>query len=379
MRVVIVGGGVGGLALAYGLRRRGVEVVVLERYDAPATGGAAVTLYSNGLAALAGLGADTGDLGAPIAALEVRRATGALALRADLSRMADRFGFGVRTVPRRLLLNRLGADDPRAVRYGQAVVEVLADKPAVRTADGTVHEGDVVVGADGHRSIVRASVLDPEPASEVGWATWQGLTPVLPDIADGRTGVLTVGAAGLVGTMPAGAGLCQWWFDVRGDTSSPTPLADLRAGFADYAEPVPSLLCSIEERELSGFRHVLHKVRPQWGTGAVTLIGDAAHAFPPSQAQGANQALEDACMLQRALTATPAGADLPDILRSVEGRRAARVRIVSRLAASERTNKPASPLLAVMTGRIPASMAGAAYARLVRRFSSVLTDDAGAS
>ena len=376
MRVVIVGAGVGGLGLARGLRDVGSEVVVLERHEAPNTGGAAVTLYSNGSAALDRLGIDIADCGAPIAALEVRRASGAVAMRADLTRMEARFGFGVRTVPRRDLLSRLGAGDPGAVRYGQRVVEVIAEGPAVRTADGEVHEGDVVVGADGHRSIVRAAVLDPRPAAAVGWTTWQGLTPVLPEIAQGRTGVLTVGPAGLVGTMPAGDGLCQWWFDVRGEASGEAPLDTLRAAFAGYAEPVPELLRSITREDVEGFPHVLHEVRPRWGTGAVTLLGDAAHASPPSQAQGANQALEDAWVFRQALAPGVNGTDVASRLRSAERLRADRLRLVSHMAASERTNKPASPLLALLTGRIPPSVTGSAYARLVKRFSSVLNDEA---
>src|SRR5579875_2193413 len=259
MRVVIVGGGVGGLALAGGLRAAGAEAVVLERHDGPDPGGAAVTIFSNGAAALEGLGAGLGDRGAAIAALEIRRASGGLALRTDLTRLSRRFGFGVRTVPRRVLLDHLGAGDRDVVRYGRQVVAVRADRPAVQTADGEVHEGDVVVGADGHRSVVRAAVLGPAPAANVGWTTWQGLTPVLPDLAGRHTGVLTVGPAGLVGTMPAGGGLCQWWFDVPAETvDAIAPLDRLRSAFSGYAEPVRSLLDAIGPQDLASFCHVVH-------------------------------------------------------------------------------------------------------------------------
>jgi FAD-dependent urate hydroxylase len=104
----------------------------------------------------------------------------------------------------------------------------------------------------------------------------------------------------------------------------------------------------------------------------VTLLGDAAHAFPPSQAQGANQALEDAWLLARALEGT---GPVEALLRRYEAVRARRVRRVSRLAATEITNKMPN-ILGRFAGKVLSpAMAGRAHLALIRRFSSVLACD----
>jgi FAD-dependent urate hydroxylase len=117
---------------------------------------------------------------------------------------------------------------------------------------------------------------------------------------------------------------------------------------------------------------VLHDIPDAWGSGATTLLGDAAHVFPPSQAQGANQALEDAWLLRRALSEER---DAVARLRSYERLRAVRARRVAKMAASESTNRPPGALTRFAVRLIPASMTARAYTSLIRRFSSVLADE----
>ena len=74
-------------------------------------------------------------------------------------------------------------------------------------ATGETLRSQIVVGADGQGSVVRRNVHDPAPATDTGWATWQGLSPILPELANGTAGRLVVGDAGLVGLMPAGSAL----------------------------------------------------------------------------------------------------------------------------------------------------------------------------
>ncbi|MGC9670524.1 FAD-dependent oxidoreductase [Planosporangium sp. 12N6] len=381
MDVVVAGAGVGGLALARGLRAvPGVAVRVWEQAPEARTGGAAVTIFSNGAAALAGLGAPLGELGGRIDTLRFLTSKGPELMTVDLTVMARRTGFPVATVPRDRLIAHLVAGLPSdTVQYGRQVAAVVPHDQGVTVVDGRGdrHEADVLVGADGHRSAVRHAILDGAPARFCGWTTWQGLTPIVPEVAYGRTGVCVVGPAGLCGLMPAGEGLLQWWFDVPDRVGEPTiaesPVAVLRDRFAGYAGPVPAALDAIKDADIESFPHVLHEVPDRWGSGAATLLGDAAHVFPPSQAQGANQALEDAWLLTRALAA--GGREIPAVLRRYEAKRAPRVRRVSRMAARETTNKEVNPLVARAARLVPAGVAGRAHTRLIRSFSSVLTDE----
>ena len=217
--------------------------------------------------------------------------------------------------------------------------------------------------------------VSPVPASDAGWTTWQGLTPVLPEIAEGTRGTCLAGDAGFVGLLPAGDGLLQWWFDVPNAAAAPGPegtIAWLRDRFSRYAHPVPDLLAAVDESDVGAYPHVLHTIPERWGSGPTTLLGDAAHAFPPTQAQGANQALDDAWMLVRALRLP---GPVPERLRRYEARRVPRVRRVSRLSASAITNQAPGRLTRTIGRAVPPSLAGRAYLAQVRIWSSVLHDE----
>ncbi len=214
--------------------------------------------------------------------------------------------------------------------------------------------------------------MSEAPARDCGWTTWQGLTPILPQIAEGTTGVCVVGPAGLCGLMPAGDGLVQWWFDVS-EPIATSPTIEIKTRFRGYGGLVAEALNAISDSDIEAFQHVVHDVPDQWGTGASTLVGDAAHVFPPTQAQGANQALEDAWLLTKALKS--ADRDIPAALRRYEAKRAPRVRRVSKLAATESTNKPLRPLAAMLAKLTPPKVAGAIHTRMLMSFSSVLRDE----
>ncbi len=372
MKVLIAGGGVGGLALARGLADSGHQVRVLEQAPSLRTGGAAVTIFSNGAAALAGLGAPLGGFGGRLDRLRFDTADGSRVVTADLTVLAARTGFPVTSVPRDSLIKHLAQGVP--VEFSREIVDVEVHPGGVIAVDatGARHEADVVVGADGHRSAVRRAVLDPAPAVENEWTTWQGLTRVLPELTEGATGVCVVGDAGLVGLLPSGDGLLMWWFDVHQPLAG-SPAAALTELFTGYGPLVSALLEKVRDEDVESFRHVTHPIPDRWGRGGATLLGDAAHAFPPTQAQGANQALEDAWLLSRALKAGPA--DVPAALRRYETLRARRVRKVSKRAVSEQTNKPLPSLVRRLTSLIPPSLIGKAYVAQLRGISSVLNGE----
>jgi 2-polyprenyl-6-methoxyphenol hydroxylase-like FAD-dependent oxidoreductase len=376
MDVVIAGAGVGGLALAAGLVRAGHRVRVLERAQRARTDGAAVTIFGNGAKAAADLGVPLDGLGGRVDVLEFGTPDGRRFGRTDLAVMRERTGHGAATVPRAAILERFRAALPDdAVAYGCAVADVTTGPHGAVAVDagGGRHRADVVVGADGYRSAVRRAVLDDGAATRNGWVSYQGLTVALPALAAGTLARCVVGPAGLCGLMPAGGGLLQWWFDVPSAAAAGEPVLPwLRDRFAAYGGPVAELLAGLAEGDVQAYPHVLHRVPDRWGTGPTTLVGDAAHAFPPSQAQGANQALEDAWLLHRALTTV---ADPTQAVRRYERVRARRVRRISRLAASEVTNRPPGAAARLAGRLLPARASGRLHLAVIRRCSSVLHDE----
>ncbi|WP_207630564.1 MULTISPECIES: FAD-dependent monooxygenase [unclassified Actinopolyspora] len=335
MRVLVIGGGVGGLAVAKGLLDKGHRVRVYEHGDRLRDGGAGVTIWSNGTAALSGLGISLEGVGRELHSLRAMTAAGRMLWEADLDEVTERLGAPTVEIPRRELLNRMAEALPNGIfRFGRRCVGVreYADHVVADFEDGSSETGDVVVGADGQRSMVRRTVLGGEPARLTGWASWQGLTYSDLPIAHGYQTLNIAGRDGHCGLIPAGDGLLHWWFDMPWSEDHPElTVSDLRAAFAGWPDPVEELLASVTDEDLGFFPHIRHQIPKVWGGPRTTLIGDAAHAMPPAVAQAANQTMEDAWLLSSALSRVEG--DPEPMLRDYEQQRRPRVAKVSRTAA----------------------------------------------
>ncbi|RBQ17828.1 hypothetical protein DP939_23500 [Spongiactinospora rosea] len=349
MDVLVMGAGVGGLAVARTLLAAGHQVRVYERALAPRTGGAAVTIFSNGTAVLSDLGVSLDGIGGRIDRLDAMTSGGRLRASMNIADAADRYGFETRATPRRLLLERLVEGLPGdLVRYGMNCRSVRQDGDRVTAAfeDGSTVGGDLLIGADGHHSVVRRHLWGEGAVRAATYGTWQGLSPIDIDITHSHRSLMITGREGACGLMPAGGGMLQWWFDVRWSPTDPRPerpLAELRRRFGHWASPVPEVLAAATEDELEFFGHHWTKVRPVWGKGRITLVGDAAHIMPPTMAQGANQTLEDAWVLGRELTGK--GGDPALRLRAYERARYPRMSFVSRMAKHNPANWRIPPLI----------------------------------
>jgi FAD-dependent urate hydroxylase len=371
VRAVIIGAGIGGLGAARALTADGHQVAVFERAGGLRTTGAGLTLWSNGTGILSELGVSLDGVGAPIEVLEQRGEDGRRLLSIDVAQAARRYGHPHVLLPRRRLLERL-ADGlpPGTVSFGRACTGMVQDGERVRAefANGTKVTGDLLIGADGHRSVVRDHLWGGDPTEPTGWATWQGLTPVPIDVTSSRRGLMISGRAGSCGLMPAGEGLLQWWFDLRwpaGDPLPASPLAELRQRFGHWASPVGEVLAALGDADVEFFAHHRHGVPRRWGTGRATVAGDAAHTMPPTRAQGANQALEDAWVLAGRLRTT---ADVPVALRQYERARSRRAALVARHAGSEDINR----YRPVLSRLIPDALVSRYYTRWLRQISNYL-------
>ena len=398
MKVLVSGAGIGGLAAARGLIDHGHQVTVFEQAAELRHGGAAVTLWSNGTGVLSELGISLDGGGAPIDVLETRDHRGKPLVSVDVSRSAEHFGHPHVCLPRTQLLGLL-ADGlpPGTIRFGHTAARTDEDGGEVSltfadartadartadasTADASTAAGDLLVAADGRGSVLRDQLWGGDPGELTGWATWQGLSKVPSEITAGRSSILFVGRPGTCGLMPAGDGLLQWWFDLPWTPAMPrpqSPVEMLRERFAHWAPAVREVLAAVTDAEAGFFPHYRHRVPKSWGKGRVTVIGDAAHSMPPTRAQGANQALEDAWLLASVLrdqTATDganqAGGpdDVAQRLRAFERARSAKVSVVSRQAGSEDYNRYG----ALVSRLAPSPLVTRYYTRWLRQISNYL-------
>lgn len=164
LRILVVGAGVSGIAVARGLLRDGHDVTVFDRRPDTAAGGGAVTIWSNGATVLDQLGVDMTGAGQQLSAVRVMTSTGRPLSTMDLNAMVNRLGASVRMVPRRILLERLldGFPADRIRANSRAVgVSDTGDGVRVEFDDGSSVDGDLLIGADGLHSVVRGVVGAP--------------------------------------------------------------------------------------------------------------------------------------------------------------------------------------------------------------------------
>lgn len=312
MRIIIVGGGIGGLAAAIALRKAGHEPVVLEQAVQMSPVGAGIYVTANGMKALTYLGVDghvrrtsVNSQGLFIFDLKSDASLGVVEFG---SAGEERYGDGCYLTYRPdlfdALSNALGAGD---LRLGCKVQSVEIGEHDVRAIleNGEFVEGDALIAADGLNSAIRTQKVDAVEAQFTGYTGWrtvlnQDQAPGLfPLQAKGRT---WIGPRRTIVTYPMHNGellniLCYVPVEVAGPESW-TARGDpdvLRDAFRDACQPVRDILAFVDGALLTPL--YFRRPSPSWGTGRITLLGDAAHAALTASAQGSSMALEDAVML----------------------------------------------------------------------------------
>ncbi|BBX43807.1 FAD-dependent monooxygenase [Mycobacterium simiae] len=341
LRVLVVGAGVSGISVARGLLRDGHEVTIFDQRANTQAGGGAVTIWSNGETVLRQLGVDMGGAGQLLSSVRVRTSTGRRIATVDVSALARRLGASVRMVPRQVLLERLMDGFPGdVIRCNARATRVVTmpDGVAVGFDDGSVVEGDLLIGADGLHSVIR-DVVGAPAAEATGWCSWQGLVSV-PELGDRDVAYIVIGERGNSGVWPAGDDKVQWWFDLpwAHDFVRPErPIEVIRSTFSGWSDSVDLVLDKLTDADLarSPYPHFRHPVPGALNAGPVTLLGDAAHTMPPTLAQGTNQALLDTMVLCASLADLRADSGrtaLSRALRTYEKTRRRQVRAVSKAA-----------------------------------------------
>jgi len=305
----VVGGGIGGLATAIALAGRGWRVRVFERAPAFAEVGAGISLWSNALRALDLIGDGISDEVRARGGVElqggIQHRGGRWLSRTDAAELTRRYG-PVIMLHRADLLDVLLDRVPAAVLApGVEVTGLAADADGVTVAHtGGQERADLVVGADGLRSTVRRLEWpDARPPRYAGYTAWRWVTPPRPDHPDGGGESWGVGTRFGHAPLPDDRVYCYATANTpEGDTTPGGEVAELRARFGDWHDPVPALVDAAAGVEV--LRHDLYELPDldSFARGRVVLLGDAAHAMTPNLGQGACQALEDAATLAVTLT-----------------------------------------------------------------------------
>lgn len=278
----VVGGGISGLAVAGGLSRLGWDVTVLERSHGPAESGTVLGMWPEAMAAL-----DRLQVGDAVRARSQRHA-GAQIMRPDgrtLAALGD--AQEAHLIARPDLLAALHATvDPAIIRWGHTV--------------GELPDADLVIGADGVNSVVRAAAWPGAEPRSLGTVAFRGtVAGEPPDVIE------TWGPGQLFGMTPKPGGATNWFAALRADLApaEADPHELLRARYGTWHPAVRRVLDGLEDID----RRALTDL-PRFGSfvaGNRVLLGDAAHAMAPNLGRGACESLIDAAELVDALQQEP--------------------------------------------------------------------------
>jgi len=318
-RVLIAGGGLGGLTAALALLKMGCDVEVYEQAAELREVGAGVQFGANGTHVFyaLGIGDELKALSCEAQGKEIRIwNTGETWKLFDLGQLSiERYGYPYFTAYRPDVLSVLAEavrrEKPDAIHLGARCVGFDQDSTAVRLKleNGNTAAGDVLVGADGVHSRIRQGLFGPDQPQFTGIIVWRGIVPMenLPQHMVRMVGCNWVGPGGHVVHYPLRAGKVMNFvaaqeradWQVESWTARGTN-EELRADFKGWHDDIHALVRNIPEP----YKWAL-MVRPpmdRWSLGRVSLLGDACHSMVPFLAQGANMAIEDGYILARAMT-----------------------------------------------------------------------------
>ena len=319
-KILIIGGGIGGMTAAACLLRGGFDVAVFEQAAVLGEVGAGIQLSANPMRVLRHLGLVTRleQQGVRPTAYQFKMFDTAEVIQEIPlgDGYVARHGVPYLSVHRADLLDTLIAAvrdlDSAAVTLNAMATGYVEDATGVtvRFADGNEARGDVLIGADGIKSMVRAKILGQTPVHYTGDQSWRILVPAQrlapnqrPDtvnicVGPGKHGVVyPIRPDGLVNMV--GCVEYTTWDDES--WTARRPWSEMKADFAGWHGDIQAIIDHADKDQC--FRWAMNNRPPvdNWSTSRTTLLGDAAHPTLPYMAQGGGMAIEDGAVIARAL------------------------------------------------------------------------------
>ncbi len=336
--ISIVGGGIGGLAAAIALLKRGFDVRVYERAQELRAVGAGLTLSPNGLNSLdaiePGIVQALKDAGSEVASLTMKRSSGETIISRPVA-LAPQFGQPMLNITWSRLQSILAAAlPPGAIRLNHRFVRLDRRHSSVTAYfdNGEAAESDVLIGADGINSAVRQALIGDGPPAYAGRMSWRALIRFAhKDLTpNSSTGYTAPDGKNLM-LFDMGEGVTCWSAGAITPDASVSERAEdmkdrVRQTYAGWADLVAGIIEATPAEDIVERTICDRPPLRQWTKGRVALMGDAAHPVVPALGQGANMAFEDAYELAEFLSSTP---DTEAALQAYEASRIPRTEAIS--------------------------------------------------
>ncbi|MDI7864709.1 FAD-dependent monooxygenase [Rhizobiaceae bacterium n13] len=302
MKTLIVGAGIAGLATARALELKGFEVDIVERHTASPTAGQGLFLPGNATRALAILGIleEVLKIAFPIDAQRILTSRGVV-----VNEVATQTVWGdcgpCLALPRAKLIDALRKSlRTTRISYGMSVkaTRLRNGVREVQFNDDSIGDYDLVIGADGIRSVLREESLGGAVPRPLGMCCWR-LAVENPNQVDAWTAML--GKKRTLLAIPMSSSELYIYADCPTAEFGDGSIRVLKEHFSSFGNPLGTIIANLDEKTVA-HTATLEEIPPCRFIGdRIVLVGDAAHACSPSMAQGAGMALEDAIVLANCL------------------------------------------------------------------------------
>ena len=317
MKVAIIGAGLGGLAAAIALRKKGIDAQVYEKAQELRPVGAGLSLFPNGLNTLDAIEPGIVDAlkcaGSQTRMVNLKKSTGEMIVQNQLA-LAQKYGYPMLQIRwSRLQAILASALPPDIIHLNHRCRSFVQNDNGVEVCfdGGKTLLSDLLVGADGINSLVRQTLIGDGPPRYAGRLSWRAVLQYKHDMLPAEQVTIMTSSDGRIFTLiDVGGGYIFWSAGALSvDISLSQNAVDVKKRvlekYAGWGEPVQAIVEATDAEDIVERPIYDRPPLTSWSKGRVTLLGDAAHPMVPSLGQGGNTAFEDACALSQCLDHVP--------------------------------------------------------------------------